>query len=255
MTTQRIKPQPAPRAAISKTIATPAPPEAEEPDTARRRMAPEDRERQIVEKAISFFAREGFGASTRDLARELGITQPLLYRYFPDKESLVERVYDEVFVSRWNPEWEVWLADRSVSIEERLKRYLRDYAHFVLRSEWIRIFIFAGLTRGGINQRYLERLRELHFRVIARELRHAFELGNPPTPADEEEEIELIWAMHSSVFYIGVRKWIYGLPVPADIDRTIDMRVDSFILGFPAVMRSARGKKGPPAKPARRRGS
>jgi len=225
------------------------------PIAVRRRLAPEDRERQIVEQAISFFAREGFGASTRDLARELGITQPLLYRYFPDKDSLVERVYDEVFSSRWNPEWEVWLADRSVSIEDRLKRYLRDYAQFVLRSEWIRIFIFAGLAREGINRRYLERLRERHFRLIARELRHSFQLTDAATPADEEEEIELIWAMHSSVFYIGVRKWIYGLPVPADVDRTIDQRVDSFILGFPAVMRAARpieaAQAGKPKKPRR----
>jgi len=224
-----------------------------EPDGTRRRLAPEERERQIVDKAISFFAREGFGASTRDLAHELGITQPLLYRYFPDKERLVERVYEEVFVSRWNPEWETWLADRAVSIEDRLKRYLRDYAHFVLRSEWVRIFIFAGLTRGGINQRYLDRLRERHFKVIARELRHAFDLGEPPTPAAEDEEIELIWAMHSSVFYLGVRKWIYELPIPADIDRTIDMRVDSFILGFPAVIRAARGGPKRAAKRARPR--
>ena len=35
----------------------------------RRRLAPEDREQQIVEAAIGFFSRHGFEASTRDLAR------------------------------------------------------------------------------------------------------------------------------------------------------------------------------------------
>ena len=202
----------------------------------RRRLAPEDREHQIVQTAISFFARRGFEASTRDLAKELGITQPLLYRYFPTKKALVDRVYEEVFVRRWNPEWEEWLVDRSVSLAERLKRYLKDYARFVLRSEWVRNFIFAGLSRGGINQKYLSRLRERHFLVIACELRHEFGIPDPADADAEDEEIELVWAMHSSVFYIGVRKWVYDLPTPKRLERLIDMRVDAFMSGVPQVL-------------------
>lgn len=207
----------------------------------RKRLAPEDREHQIVQAAIAFFARHGFEASTRDLARELGVTQPLLYRYFPTKEALVDRVYEEVFVRRWNPEWEEWLADRSVSLRERLQRYLKDYARFVLRSEWVRIFIYAGLSRGGINQKYLARLRERHFLVIARELRQEFGIPDPRDATEEEEEVELVWAMHSSVFYIGVRKWVYDQPTPKNLDRLIDQRVDAFFLGVPAVLKAARG--------------
>ena len=195
----------------------------------RRRLLPEDREHQILEAAIAFFSRHGFEASTRDLAREMKITQPLLYRYFPTKEALVERVYNEVFVRRWNPEWEEWLKDRTSPVADRLKCYLKDYAHFVLRSEWVRIFMYAGLSRGGINQKYLARLRERHFLVIVRELRHEYKIPEPLNAAAVDEEIELIWAMHSSVFYIGVRKWIYDLPTPKQIDRIIDMRVDTFI--------------------------
>lgn len=221
------------------TAATPAP-EAGAP-AVRRRLAPEDREHQIVQKAIAFYASHGFEASTRDLAKELGITQPLLYRYFPTKDALVERVYEEIFVRRWNPEWEEWLADRAVPLADRLKRYLRDYARFILRSEWVRIFMFAGLTRGGINQKYLSRLRERHFKVIASEMRHSFGIPDPKTPQEEEDELELVWAMHSSVFYIGVRKWVYEQPVPKDLDRAIDFRVDAFLAGTPAVLKGARG--------------
>lgn len=206
----------------------------------RRRLAPEDREHQIVQAAIAFFARNGFGASTRELARDLGVTQPLLYRYFPTKEALVDRVYDEVFVRRWNPEWEEWLADRSVPLSGRLKRYLKDYARFVLRSEWVRIFIYAGLSRGGINQKYLARLRERHFVLIAREMRHTYGIPEPLDAQAEDDEIELVWAMHSSVFYIGVRKWIYEQPTPKDLDRLIDLRVDTFIAGVPGVLKAQR---------------
>ncbi|QHE93091.1 TetR family transcriptional regulator [Pandoraea fibrosis] len=207
---------------------------------ATRRLAPEDREHQIVQSAISFFASRGFEASTRDLARELGVTQPLLYRYFPTKDALVDRVYEEVFVRRWNPDWEEWLADRSSTLAERMKRYFRDYARFILRSEWVRIFIFAGLSRPGINQKYLDRLKERHFKVMAREMRHEYKIPDPASPQEEDDEIELIWAMHSSIFYIGVRKWVYQQPAPKDLDRIIDLRVDAFLTGTPQVLLSLR---------------
>jgi AcrR family transcriptional regulator len=213
---------------------------ASEAPPTRRRLAPEDREHQILQAAIAFFSRHGFDASTRDLAKELGVTQPLLYRYYPTKEALIDRVYEEVFVRRWNPEWEEWLADRSVPLADRLKRYLEDYARFILRGEWVRIFIYAGLSRGGINQKYLARLRERHFVLIARELRHDFDIPEPLDAEAEDDEVELVWAMHSSVFYIGVRKWIYELPTPKDLDRVIGLRVDAFLSGVPQVLKSRR---------------
>lgn len=208
----------------------------------RRRLAPEEREYDIVQRAVSVFARHGFEVSTRDLAVELGITQPLLYRYFESKQALIDRVYEEVFVSRWNPEWEEWLANRDTPLRDRLCRYLNDYARFVLRSEWVRIFMFAGLAHGGINKKYLARLRERHFVVIARELRHEYGIPEPQTPAEEDDEVELVWAMHSGVFYMGVRKWIYELQTPTDIDRLIEMRVDAFLHGVPKVLLSERGR-------------
>ena len=63
----------------------------------RRRLSPTVREQQIVDEAIQFFAEVGFGGRTRELAKRIGITQPLLYRYFPTKEELIDRVFDEVF--------------------------------------------------------------------------------------------------------------------------------------------------------------
>lgn len=79
-----------------------------------RRLAPEVRERQIVLKAVDHFATHGFSGSTRELARQLGVTQPLLYRYFPSKDALIDRVYEEVY--QWDTSWECLIKDRSVPI-------------------------------------------------------------------------------------------------------------------------------------------
>lgn len=55
---------------------------------------------QIVRRAVEYFSAHGFGVGTRELAKHIGVTQPLLYHYFGSKEKLVERVYREVFFSR-----------------------------------------------------------------------------------------------------------------------------------------------------------
>src|SRR5512141_3342855 len=93
-----------------------------------RRLGRPERERQIVDGAIRFFAERGFEGNTRELATRLGVTQPLLYRYFPTKQDLVERVYREVFLRRWDPAWEALLADRSRPLGERLREIYRSYA-------------------------------------------------------------------------------------------------------------------------------
>ena len=59
----------------------------------------------IVNEAIRYFAEVGFSGQTRELARRIGVTQSLIFRYFPTKEDLIDRVYQEGYLRRWNPYW------------------------------------------------------------------------------------------------------------------------------------------------------
>ena len=199
----------------------------------RRRLSPGEREKEIVTGAIAFFAEHGFDGSTRELADRLGITQPLLYRYFPTKEALLDRVYDEVYLSRWNPDWEALVCDRSRPLAQRLSHFYRAYAALILSYEWIRLFMFAGLKGLDFNSRYLAFLRARIFDRIAVEIRvaHGLDEAAPVTP----EEVELIWSLHAAIFYIGVRKFIYGMPIPEDIEGDIDLKVFAFLNGAPAT--------------------
>lgn len=208
------------------------------------RLAPEEREQLIVQKAIRYFAEHGFGASTRDLAKEIGVSQPLLYRYFPNKQALADRVFEEVYLSRWNPEWEEILADRKRPLAERLHQFYQQYSKVILQRDWIRIFIHAGLSREGINRRYLARLRERIFNVVLAELRREFKVAEP-TAQQYEDEIEFVWGLHAAIFYVGMRQSVYGLPVPQDIERLIGQKLQAFLASAPAVLKSIR--KSPPA--------
>ncbi|WP_420995027.1 TetR/AcrR family transcriptional regulator [Cupriavidus sp. 30B13] len=203
-----------------------------------RRLLPEEREQQIVEKAIEHFTRNGFGGSTRELARQIGVTQPLLYRYFESKEALIDRVYNEVF--QWRPDWDRQISDRSKPLAERLQAFYLDYSSVILREEWIRLFIFAGLTHEGINNKYLSKLRSKVFLPVLAEVREAFGIAAPRNAAETEAEIEMIWSLHAAIFYVGVRKWVYGLKVPANLDAVIRRQVDMFLHGAPAAIRAIR---------------
>src|SRR5258708_13559875 len=75
----------------------------------QKRLSPHDRRKEFVAKATEFFSEEGFGGGTRDLARRLGVTQPLLYRYFPSKDDLIKEVYRTVYLDPLDPGWEKFL--------------------------------------------------------------------------------------------------------------------------------------------------
>lgn len=205
--------------------------------TTRRRLSPEDREKEIVSGAIEFFARHGFEATTRHLAHELGITQPLLYRYFPSKEVLIERVYDEVFMQRWRPEWEGLILDRERPLKERLTTFYSAYADAVYDFVWVRIFVFSGLKGIDINGRYLAIIREKVLEPVCRELRHAQGLPDVDRIPLSEEEIELAWNLHGAFFYRAIRRYVYTMPVIASDEQAIANDVSIFVEGARKVQR------------------
>lgn len=204
----------------------------------KKRLPPSDREKQIVKEAIAFFADHGFGGQTRELARRIGVTQPLLYRYFASKEALIERVYQDVFVGRWKENWQTTLTDRSLSVEARLTRVYREYARVIDNREWLRILILAGMKGESLNHRYLEQVREKLIEPLCLELRHEAGLADPESLPLTTQETDLAWSFHGTFIYRGIRKWIYELPVEDDLDTVVQNAITVFLCGFPAALAS-----------------
>ena len=62
--------------------------------TSRQKQALIRRE-QIIEAAITLFAQQGFdGTSTRQIAGSIGITEGLIFHYFPTKADLLNAVLE-----------------------------------------------------------------------------------------------------------------------------------------------------------------
>jgi AcrR family transcriptional regulator len=216
----------------AKTVAEPA----------RRRLTPADRERQIVAGAVSFFSEHGLDGQLRDLAKQLGITHTLLYHYFPTKQALIERVYTEMFEGRWKPEWEVLLDDKKLDVQTKLTQFYSDYSKVVLQSEWVRIFVFSGLSDRYITDRYFALLREKLFPRLVRETRKYRGVVSRSKPTGRE--LELLLGLHGNIFYMGIRRWIYGQAVHDvqsvvmvdDVENYIHDKVLAYLLSVSPVL-------------------
>jgi AcrR family transcriptional regulator len=212
----------------------------------QRRLSPADRRKEFVAKATEFFSDEGFGGGTRDLARRLGVTQPLLYRYFPSKDELIKEVYRTVYLEPFETGWEKLLADRSRPLRDRLQEFYSAYTDAIFTRKWLRIYLYAGLKGLDINRWYVGVVRDKILTRIIRECRH--EAGLPAHGKPSASEIELAWVFHGGIFYYGVRKYIYESPVLEDKDRMISDALDAFLASFERTFASPAAHARTPVK-------
>jgi AcrR family transcriptional regulator len=205
----------------------------------RVRLNPEQRESQIVAGAIDFFSRRGLDAQIRDLAKEIGIAHTLLYHYFPTKQALIDRVYDELFMGRWKPDWEQ-LLDTPMPIEEKLCALYESYLPTILTPEWMRIIVGSGLSDGVIPNRYFAMLNQRFFPKLIRETRKAF--GSKSKAKTSVREQGLLMGLHGGLIYsLGIWPYVYGqsfegMNSPSDVKLIIRDRVKSYLLLAPEVV-------------------
>jgi AcrR family transcriptional regulator len=67
----------------------------------RVRLDPVARREQIVAAAVSIITENGLTFNTRDLAERIGLSHPLLFKYFASKEELIEAAVQRVFEGRF----------------------------------------------------------------------------------------------------------------------------------------------------------
>lgn len=214
----------------------------------RKRLPSKEREAQIIRDAIPFFARSGFGGTTRDLADHLGIHQSLLYQYFRSKDELIDRLYREIILGRWKREWEDWLRDRTMPLQDRLERFFRAFTDGIFSYDYMRFFFHAWMDRPYARAHYNNPIQARIFRVISGELRHHVGLPDHDAWPMSAAELEMHHAFQSSIFYYGVRQFIFGVPPRIPRDEFITQQVRVFLAGAPARLRElAQEQNAPPS--------
>jgi AcrR family transcriptional regulator len=200
-----------------------------------KRIARKDRERAILDVAIQYFAEVGFQGQMRELARRIGVSPALLFKYFSTKEALVERVCEEIYLRRWKPAWEEMLADRTTSLRVRLVQFYEDYVRTALASEWIRIFMYGSLAGNAFNRYYLSLIDQRIIPKICQGVRDEAMLTS--TAAFTPVEIQTAWGLHGSILYYLIERNIYGTS-QEDPALVIRARIAGFLDGAPACLES-----------------
>jgi TetR/AcrR family fatty acid metabolism transcriptional regulator len=116
---------------------TPMPKFEAKPESRSRR----DRRNQIVDAAISVFARSGFHrARVSDIAAEAGIAYGLVYHYFKNKEEILNTIFEE----RWTGFLEAVenIADSPGSTEEKLVGITAMIlGAYRVNPEWVKVLV------------------------------------------------------------------------------------------------------------------
>jgi AcrR family transcriptional regulator len=105
-----------------------------------------ERSRAIIEATLDVFAREGCsGATTRQIAHAAGVSEALVFRHFPTKESL----YSAILLSRIEESERVLPLDGSLESLDDEAFFLRVAAATLKRVEtdqtFLRLFLHSAL--------------------------------------------------------------------------------------------------------------
>lgn len=195
----------------------------------RTRMSPQMRREMILEAAVAHFADHGFEVQIRQLAREIGISPALVFKYFEGKDALIDAVYDTVFEARWDEAWGRAIKDRSRPLAERLSQFYLSYLAVVDDRNWIRIAMRASLDGNGMTRRYLGDHVSMILGLIADEIDHW--RGPDAEPPDHARRMEHVWHLHSTVIYYLIRKHIHQAPVMRDREAFVEEVVTLFLDG------------------------
>ena len=82
-----------------------------------------------------------------------------------------------------------------------------------------------------LNRKFFARVTARIVRPICKEIRSHFQLPGTNEVPLTSTEIELVWSVNSRIFYFGVRKYIYGMPVPRNLPALIEAEVRTFFEG------------------------
>ena len=117
--------------------------------TTTTRLPAAERRQALVDTALRVFAEGSYrGTTTAEIAREAGVSEPILYRHFASKRDLYLACIDQAW-RRQRARWEEAIAAEPdaegwIPIIARSFVCLRDAKHVVVSDLWMQAVVEAG---------------------------------------------------------------------------------------------------------------
>ena len=184
---------------------------------ARARLPAEERRAAVLDTACRVFGSCSYrGATTAEIAREAGVTEPILYRHFESKRALYLACVDETWV-RVRAAWEDAIA-REDDPREWLPGMGRAFAAFkehqaALANLWAQALAEAG-DEPELRPHLRRHIRDVH-EYVTRVIARAQQAGAIAPDRDPDAEAWIFIAVGLLATIAGR----LGCLAPADIER------------------------------------
>ena len=132
---------------------------------------------QILDAATRVFAQKGFSrATTREVAREAGVSEGTIYNYFEDKDALLMAILDVLNeTERRAEDFEEGLA---TDFEGFVEEYLRRRMTLIWQNrEVFRVVLPEMLVNAGLRERYLREVVEPTTKIAEENFRSRIRQG------------------------------------------------------------------------------
>lgn len=195
-----------------------------------RHMRPSSTERQagLIAAAASLFAEKGFnGTTTREIAKAAGVSEALVFKYFPTKRLLYAAILAE----------KVTVNELLEAVEEAARKH-DDYRVFTLIASYrirpdvdstlLRLLLFSALEGHELSDMFFGKHHKVFYDHLAAYIRTRVEDGafRPVDP------LLAARAFIGMVVHHRLLHEIFGVPMHQSHENTVATYVDLFLTGL-----------------------
>jgi AcrR family transcriptional regulator len=202
----------------------------------RRNLPAQERKQALLDAALDLFSEKGMGITVQELADRVNVTQPLVHRYFPAKTDLLAAIFDTLQNAHWDAGWTETLTDPTRPLEDRIVAFYGSYLPHIFHDHWYRGFLFAALEDPVFAQFYLARINDALLLPIISGVRAHFGFPGVAEVPFFDREVELVWGMHSTLVYVGIRRYVYHTQAAVDLEATVRDQMRAYLMIVPIVM-------------------
>jgi TetR/AcrR family transcriptional regulator len=143
------------------------------------RLSATDRRQQILEVASAIFARKGYqGTTTREISKEAGINEALLFRHFPSKENLYWTLIEELCTAHGRRDRVKRILERDGSDAEVFEAVACEFLTRTERDrELTRLLWFTALENHELSARFFNTFVAEYFEALASHIRDRMRRG------------------------------------------------------------------------------
>lgn len=197
----------------------------------KKRMPSQERREQIIHGAMNIFARKGFrGTTTREIAQSLGISEALMFKYFPTKEAL----YRAIIRKRTDRAEEMLFPKEVIEAKDDWKVFHAIATHLARRNSqdptFMRLLHYSALEGHELARIFFGNHAQKKVKILARYIAQRIKEGAFRKVSPELAALAFLGMI---IHYIQAQE-IFGLKhrAPFSLEKVVATFVEIFLKGL-----------------------